>query len=211
MARSRSATLARTGSSAMCMRSRLFRGSRGAALPRATACVRPHTVSATVVTVCAVVSCHRVLGMGGSREKKRRLKVLEDRVPDAPPGALHHKGNAKGPQGTRGLMLTGMRAVVCMDFVGDHCYVDIQSWCPVTKRTVELNPWDLHEGLRKWGPHWATGGGRMSHSAAARFKRDVSGLERACGHPDAGTSADARAERRCELDDIFGTDDDGPT
>ncbi len=140
------------------------------------------------------------LGMGGGRDKKRRLDALEAKVSEAPPGGLFqrkHQGGCKVQGGTRGLILANMRAVVCLDYVGDHCYVDIQGWQPSRKRTGELAPSDLHERLGKWGPYWATGGGRMSHSAAARFRTEVLGLEQ--DRTSAGTEVMMR--------DVFGPDD----
>ena len=140
----------------------------------------------------ATLDC--VLGMGGSRDRKRKLKVLEDRLPDAGPGGLQHRASSKVPQGTKGLTLAAMRAVVCMDYVGNLCYVDIQAWQDSGKRTVELDPSGLHESLREWVPYWTTGGGQMSHSAAARFRREVLELER------------VRREDRSIMAEIFGAE-----
>lgn len=78
------------------------------------------------------------------------------------------KAKTKTQYETKGVSLPYLKAIMCMDFVDRHCYIDIQR-CSGVSRTVIL-PGQLAPGLQEWDRYWGADGGKFSHKAAARFK-----------------------------------------
>lgn len=121
-------------------------------------------------------------GPGGvrvDRDRKRKLDALFRGLPHWLPGDVKGKKKPKAStrDGTQGVTLPHLNAVVCMDYVDSTCYVDIQQWGGT--KMVGVQPARLHPSLGKWAPYWRGGGGEMSRSMARRLQQDLQAIERA--------------------------------
>ena len=112
----------------------------------------------------------RWLPMGRSNKRRRNTELARLLHPPASDSKSAGCSNA-----TRGLTLPALRAIVCIDRVGDDVFVDIQCWRDGA-RTV-LSPGDLHRTLDHWAAHWESGSGRLTKSSCARFEADLQRCE----------------------------------
>ena len=97
-------------------------------------------------------------------------------VDSAPAGCSPKKRAARqgAPHGTQGVLLPELRAVVCVDFVGGRCYVDIQQ--SANGRMETVMPGKLHPSLNMWTRYWRDGGGSMSVRAGETFRDALEAL-----------------------------------
>lgn len=103
---------------------------------------------------------------------KKKKKVVDT----APAGCSPKKRAARqgAPHGTQGVLLPELRAVVCVDFVGGRCYVDIQQ--SANGRMETVMPGKLHPSLNSWTRYWRDGGGSMSVRAGETFREALEDL-----------------------------------
>ncbi len=113
---------------------------------------------------------------GGGHQRK--LQAVAASTPDNTPYQQTCSGrgsSSKLQQGTKGVTLPGLGAIICLDYLGEACYIDIQVW--KSGRRLTVLPEQLDQSLAGWNQYWKTGGGKMSHGKTRHFMLDVHDCE----------------------------------